>query len=51
MGAARCLKNLYICGAGTLPNGVSGNPERNAAHEVLPDRSLPSAIDLAPRGR
>jgi phytoene dehydrogenase-like protein len=43
---------MYMCGAGTHPGGgVSGNPGRNAAREILRDRSLPTAISLALRGR
>jgi phytoene dehydrogenase-like protein len=46
------VKGLYMCGAGTHPGGgVSGNPGRNAAREILRDRSLPTAIGLALRGR
>jgi phytoene dehydrogenase-like protein len=46
------IKGLYMCGAGTHPGGgVSGNPGRNAAREILRDRSLPTAIGLALRGR
>jgi hypothetical protein len=30
---------------------ISGNPGRNAAREILRDRSLPTAISLALRGR
>ena len=46
------IKGLYMCGAGTHPGGgVSGNPGRNAAREILRDRSLPTAISLALRGR
>ena len=45
------IKGLYMCGAGTHPGGgVSGNPGRNAACEILRDRSLPAAIGLALRG-
>ncbi len=45
------VKGLYMCGAGTHPGGgVSGNPGRNAAREILRDRSLPTAIGLALRG-
>ena len=30
------IKNLYLCGSGTHPGGgVSGNPGRNAAREIL----------------
>jgi phytoene dehydrogenase-like protein len=46
------MKGLYMCGAGTHPGGgVSGNPGRNAAREILRDRSLPAAIGLVLRGR
>jgi phytoene dehydrogenase-like protein len=46
------VKGLYMCGAGTHPGGgVSGNPGRNAAREILRDRSLSTAIGLALRGR
>ncbi len=46
------IKGLYMCGAGTHPGGgVSGNPGRNAAREILRDRSLGTAIGLALRGR
>jgi phytoene dehydrogenase-like protein len=46
------VKGLYMCGAGTHPGGgVSGNPGRNAAREILRDRSLPTAIGLTLRGR
>jgi phytoene dehydrogenase-like protein len=46
------VKGLYMCGAGTHPGGgVSGNPGRNAAREILRDRSLLTAIGLAFRGR
>ena len=46
------IKGLYMCGAGTHPGGgVSGNPGRNAAREILRDRSLPTAIGLALQGR
>jgi phytoene dehydrogenase-like protein len=46
------IKGLYMCGAGTHPGGgVSGNPGRNAAREILRDRSLPTAIGLILRGR
>ena len=34
------IEGLYMCGAGTHPGGgVSGNPGRNAAREILRDRS------------
>jgi phytoene dehydrogenase-like protein len=46
------IKGLYMCGAGTHPGGgVSGNPGRNAAREILRDRRLLTAICLALRGR
>ena len=46
------LKGLYMCGAGSHPGGgVSGNPGRNAAREILRDRNLLTAIGLALRGR
>jgi phytoene dehydrogenase-like protein len=46
------IKGLYMCGAGTHPGGgVSGNPGRNAAREILRDRSLLTAIGLALRAR
>ncbi len=46
------VKGLYMCGAGTHPGGgVSGNPGRNAAREILRDRSLLTAIGMALRGR
>ena len=46
------VNGLYMCGAGTHPGGgVSGNPGHNAAREILRDRSLPTAIGLALRGR
>ncbi len=46
------IKGLYMCGAGTHPGGgVSGNPGRNAAREILRDRRLFTAIGLALRGR
>ena len=41
------IKGLYMCGAGTHPGGgVSGNPGRNAAREILRDRSSVTAIRL-----
>jgi phytoene dehydrogenase-like protein len=41
-----------MCGAGTHPGGgVSGNPGRNAAREILRDRSPLTAIGLALWGR
>ena len=46
------IKGLYMCGAGTHPGGgVSGNPGRNAAREILRDRSLLAAISRAVIGR
>jgi phytoene dehydrogenase-like protein len=46
------IKGLYMCGAGTHPGGgVSGNPGRSAAREILRDRSLVTAIGLVLRGR
>ena len=46
------IKGLYMCGAGTHPGGgVSGNPGRNAAREILRDRRLRTALGLALRGR
>jgi phytoene dehydrogenase-like protein len=45
------VKGLYMCGAGTHPGGgVSGNPGRNAAREILRDRGLRAAIGLARKG-
>jgi len=45
------IKGLYMCGAGTHPGGgVSGNPGRNAAREILRDRSMVTAVGLALRG-
>jgi len=45
------IKGLYMCGSGAHPGGgVSGNPGRNAAREILRDRSLGTAIGLALRG-
>jgi phytoene dehydrogenase-like protein len=45
------IKGLYLCGAGTHPGGgVSGNPGRNAAREILRDRSTVTAIRLAVAG-
>jgi phytoene dehydrogenase-like protein len=44
------IKGLYMCGAGTHPGGgVSGNPGRNAAREILRDRSLLAALGLGRR--
>jgi phytoene dehydrogenase-like protein len=46
------IHGLYMCGAGSHPGGgVSGNPGRNAAREILRDRSLGVALGLAIRGR
>ncbi len=46
------VKGLYMCGAGTHPGGgVSGNPGRNAAREILRDRSMLTALGLVLRGR
>ena len=46
------IKGLYMCGAGTHPGGgVSGNPGRNAAREILRDHSLGRAIGLSLQGR
>jgi phytoene dehydrogenase-like protein len=46
------IKGLYMCGAGTHPGGgVSGNPGRNAAREILRDRGLLAAITHALLGR
>ena len=46
------IKGLYMCGAGTHPGGgVSGNPGRNAAREILRDKDLGTAIGLALTGR
>jgi phytoene dehydrogenase-like protein len=45
------IKGLYMCGAGTHPGGgVSGNPGRNAAREILRDRSPLTALKLALTG-
>jgi phytoene dehydrogenase-like protein len=45
------IKGLYMCGAGTHPGGgVSGNPGRNAAREILRDRSPLTALKLALSG-
>jgi phytoene dehydrogenase-like protein len=42
------IKGLYMCGSGTHPGGgVSGNPGRNAAREILRDRSGWTALKLA----
>jgi phytoene dehydrogenase-like protein len=51
------IKGLYMCGAGAHPGGgVSGNPGRNAAREILRDRGLLAVIGnalagFAPAGR
>jgi phytoene dehydrogenase-like protein len=46
------IRGLYMCGAGTHPGGgVSGNPGRNAAREILSDRSLVAAIGRALSGQ
>ncbi len=45
------IPGLYMCGSGTHPGGgVSGNPGRNAAREILRDRSMVKAAGLALRG-
>jgi phytoene dehydrogenase-like protein len=45
------IRGLYMCGAGSHPGGgVSGNPGRNAAREILRDRSMLIAIGLGLRG-
>jgi phytoene dehydrogenase-like protein len=45
------VKGLYMCGSGTHPGGgVTGNPGRNAAREILRDRSLVTALKLALTG-
>ncbi len=45
------IKGLYMCGSGTHPGGgVSGNPGRNAAREILRDRSALTAVKLALTG-
>ena len=45
------IKGLYMCGSGTHPGGgVSGNPGRNAAREILRDRSAWTALKLALSG-
>jgi phytoene dehydrogenase-like protein len=42
------INGLYMCGAGTHPGGgVSGNPGRNAAREILRDRGWLAAIGRA----
>ncbi|PVM87437.1 phytoene desaturase family protein [Caulobacter endophyticus] len=46
------IKGLYMCGAGTHPGGgVSGNPGRNAAREILRDKDFATAVKLAVAGR
>ena len=46
------IRGLYMCGAGTHPGGgVTGHPGRNAAREILRDRSLGAALSLALHGR
>ena len=46
------IKGLYMCGAGTHPGGgVSGNPGRNAAREILRDKDFNTAVKLAVVGR
>jgi len=46
------IKGLYMCGAGTHPGGgVSGNPGRNAAREILRDKDFTTAVKLAVVGR
>jgi phytoene dehydrogenase-like protein len=46
------IKGLYMCGAGSHPGGgVSGNPGRNAAREILRDHSFMAAVGLALQGR
>ncbi len=45
------IKGLYMCGSGAHPGGgVSGNPGRNAAREILRDRSPMTALKLALTG-
>jgi phytoene dehydrogenase-like protein len=45
------VKGLYMCGSGTHPGGgVSGNPGRNAAREILRDRSALTALKMALTG-
>lgn len=45
------IRGLYMCGSGTHPGGgVSGNPGRNAAREILRDRSPRAALRLMARG-
>jgi phytoene dehydrogenase-like protein len=46
------IKGLYMCGAGTHPGGgVSGNPGRNAAREILRDKDFATAVKLSAVGR
>jgi phytoene dehydrogenase-like protein len=46
------IKGLYMCGAGCHPGGgVSGNPGRNAAREILRDRDWATAVKLSAVGR
>lgn len=46
------IHGLYMCGAGSHPGGgVSGNPGRNAAREILRDRSRWTALCLTLRAR
>jgi phytoene dehydrogenase-like protein len=46
------IPGLYMCGAGCHPGGgVSGNPGRNAAREILRDRDVSTAIKLSLVGR
>jgi phytoene dehydrogenase-like protein len=41
-----------MCGAGTHPGGgVSGNPGRNAAREILRDKDFAMAVKLSVVGR
>ncbi|AAK25083.1 phytoene desaturase family protein [Caulobacter vibrioides] len=46
------IAGLYMCGAGTHPGGgVSGNPGRNAAREILRDKDFATAVKLSVVGR
>jgi len=46
------IKGLYMCGAGTHPGGgVSGNPGRNAAREILRDKDFVTALKLSVEAR
>ncbi len=46
------IHGLYMCGAGTHPGGgVSGNPGRNAAREILRDKDFVTALKLSVVGR